>query len=474
MTWANGSRFTSAWRVEIAALGVAAALSMGDAERARALLRWLDGGTPHGGRFAQGSYDFYCGWEAFVRGDVVRACALARSSIEGADACDFPFARSLGRIAAALTLRERGRSDEARALLAEAAPIVDDHGSALVRYTFLLAAADCALRDGDEARGLALLREGLRLGVERELGNMFWLTPPMAERLTERALAAGLEVPYVRRLIRQWRVRPATPPVHLADWPWPVEVRTLGRFEVRRDGAPLVFRGKAQEMPLRLLSALVALGAGEAAAATLIEALWPDADGDAGRRVLDTTLHRLRRLLGADDALVMSEGRVRLDRRIVWLDVTALEALLGRIERTGDPELAAPLLALYRGPLLPDVDGGWALPSRERLHGRTMAALMLLGRRLEEQHAYERAVELYGRSLAVDDLAEAFYCALMRCHHRLGRESEALRTYHRCERVLRSRLGTLPSSETERLRDQITAARVDRGRGRSAARVRDS
>ncbi len=408
------------WTPHLGSLGVASALASGDLARARFLLDGMAAASPMGGNFARGNYHFYVGWEAMLRGDLAHALTSAHLALEGGDACDYPYARAYGRIACALALRAAGRSEEARRRIDELAGLADAIGSDLVRYSCLLTAADCALRDGDD--------------------------------LTLRALAEGIERDYARALVKKWRVHPEEPPLQLDGWPWPIELRTLGRFEVRRDGALLSSPKKAQETPLRLLRALVALGAGGVASRDLIEALWPDADGDTGRRVLDTTLHRLRKLLDVEDAATMSEGRVRLDPRRVWIDVAAFEHLL---ERRPEAAPAERLFALYRQPFLVDSDEPWTLPPRERLHGKFLRAVQALGGALEARGELERASEVYARALEIDDLAEALYRALMRCAAALGRESEALRVYQRCQRVLRSRLGAGPSSETEQLRAHI-------------------
>ena len=49
----------------------------------------------------------------------------------------------------------------------------------------------------------------------------------------------------MRRAIREYGVR--APADDVPGWPWPLEVRMLGRFEVLRDGQPLAFSRKAAE-----------------------------------------------------------------------------------------------------------------------------------------------------------------------------------------------------------------------------------
>ena len=124
----------------------------------------------------------------------------------------------------------------------------------------------------------------------------------MMARLCQRALEAGIEVEYVQRLVRVRRLTPAHPPIELESWPWALRIYTLGRFGVATDGAPVQVAGKVQQRPLALLKAIVALGGREVAEERLAEALWPEADGDGAHQALAVTLHRLRRLLGREEA----------------------------------------------------------------------------------------------------------------------------------------------------------------------------
>ena len=63
----------------------------------------------------------------------------------------------------------------------------------------------------------------------------------------------------------------ANPPV---DWPWPVEVRTLGEFQVTLDDSSLTFARKAQKRPLSLLKALIAVGGRGVDLRSLAESLY--------------------------------------------------------------------------------------------------------------------------------------------------------------------------------------------------------
>src|SRR5207248_2372135 len=118
-------------------------------------------------------------------------------------------------------------------------------------------------------------------------------TPEVIAPLFALALSHGIETDFVGKLIRERRL--AAPSPDNPQWPWPVAVQTLGAFRILREGVPVESKGKAQKKPLELLKALIAHGADNVDAAMLTTQLWPDAEGDAARTSLDSTVYRLRK-----------------------------------------------------------------------------------------------------------------------------------------------------------------------------------
>ena len=113
-----------------------------------------------------------------------------------------------------------------------------------------------------------------------------------------------------------------------------MKIHTLGQFSVEIKGQPLQFSRKTQKKPLDMLRVLIAHGGVRVDAATIIEQLWPEAEGDAGKMSFDSNLHRLRRLIGVDDVLVMSEGKLSVDTSRCWVDTLAFDDVAARLERT--------------------------------------------------------------------------------------------------------------------------------------------
>jgi len=251
-----------------------------------------------------------------------------------------------------------------------------------------------------------------------------------------------------------------------------VRIYTLGRFSLLLHGQPAVFGRKTPQRPLELLKAVVAYGGREISLSMLTAALWPDSDGDDAKRAFDTTLFRLRKILGNDRVITLRDGKVSLDSCYCWTDVWAFERLLGRLNRIRNldsagkdalllGQLTTQLLALYQGHFLAREDmTSWSVSLRERLRSKYIHNLLETGRYWEAHGFWEKAMVCYQTGLDVDDLIEAFYQRLMVCYLEMQRYSEGMATYRRCCRVLSVTLGLQPEAETETIYNLLRYVRA--------------
>lgn len=314
-----------------------------------------------------------------------------------------------------------------------------------------LARAIFAQRDGRDDDVRAIVTPLFRACREAGFHGFIRQPPGDVARLVAFALRENIEPDYARALARTRRL--AAPSSDTADWPWPLSIRTLGAFELRRDGEPVVSKGKAQKKPLELLKAVVAHGGRRVDAAMITALLWPDAEGDDAKASFDSTLYRLRKLCGVDGALVLTEGKLSLDPALVWVDAFALDALLDE-----SPVPVARALALSRGDFLAD-EGAvpWAARERDRLKARLLRAVIAKAGEDEARGDFGAARTLYEAALERDNLAEAVYRRLMVCQRELGDAAGALLTYRRCRELLSIVLSRAPAAETEAVRRTLQA-----------------
>jgi len=111
-------------------------------------------------------------------------------------------------------------------------------------------------------------------------------------------------------------------------------VHVLGRFRLLTGDTPIAIPPRLRK-PQELLQALIAFGGTEVGAGVLIDALWPESEGDAAYHALESALYRLRQLLGARDAVRMEGGKVSLNRDQLWVDMWEFE---GELQRPHDTE----------------------------------------------------------------------------------------------------------------------------------------
>ena len=198
---------------------------------------------------------------------------------------------------------------------------------------------------------------------------------------------------------------------------------------------------------------MIAFGGREVREDLVMDALWPDASGDAAHRALSSALHRLRGLLGHEGAILRQDGHLSLDPRACWVDVRAIEHLLARPDGASDRERTVrAALDLYQGAFL---DGeATEIPQAEALavglRRRLLRQITTVARHHESRDG-SRAADWYEEGLRVDPCAEDLYRSLMTLHHRLGNRADVTDVYGRCRSALAARLGSTPSPETERI-----------------------
>lgn len=381
-------------------------------------------------------------WLALLEGNAELAIEQAMISVDTADATGSSVSQVWSRTTLALALGESGDVAGAGRAVETAHVLVAGLEKGLFCFHITLIRADLMLRSGDSASGRELLRQALSLGARnRYADNLEWL-PAMMSRLCAEALRAGIEEDYVRGLIRQRGLM--APTSFVAGWPWPLEIRVLGPFAVRRDGQRLEFSRKTPKKPIALLKGLIALGGRDVAEARLADQLWPGSEADAAHESLAVNLHRLRKILGNQDAIVLKEGRISLNAELCWVDVWTFDNLIerarGRRELNGDgvaEHEAQAAIALYRGDFLAaEQEESWMIPMRERLRGRFVQHIATLAQECCASGRHEQEVGYYLRGIEIDELVEVFYQNLMRCYLERGRRAEGLAIYHRLHKVL--------------------------------------
>jgi DNA-binding SARP family transcriptional activator len=418
-------------------------------------LGWIaqlaDHAARHGVLAVRGAQSHVTDGEAMLHHELKHALAAtstgSESRIEDREVLSW---RAIIQLGVGSTLAQLGRFEDARIVLEEARGTTGALPSRSLLHATLLMQADVAAQIG-EPGALDVLAAALRLGRELGSSDLGLLNRQRLAVLSACALEKGIEAEYVRSLIRIHKLTP--PPSAGASWPYQLHIRALGGFDLLVDEKPVVPGGKAQVVPLRMLETLVALGGRSVEKSRLSDVLWPDAAGDTAAQAFDTTLHRLRRLLGNPRTLVLFDGKLSLAPDLVWIDSWAIEPLLtalnqARITVAERVAKAGHMIDLYRGPLHAGSEQPiWVTP-RTRLHERVVRAITRAAESAESSGELEGARTLFAAGTAIDPTVEAFYQGEIRCAARAGQKAEVARIYKRCQQVLRASLGVEPSEAT--------------------------
>jgi DNA-binding SARP family transcriptional activator len=219
------------------------------------------------------------------------------------------------------------------------------------------------------------------------------------------------------------------------------------------DDKLLTFTGKAQKKVLELLKVLIAYGGREVNVEMLSEALWPDADGDNAYQTFTMTLQRLRRLMHYKDALVLSEGKLSLDTKYIWLDIWAFENGLA----VSDEKNQSRALELYKGGFLEnEPELACTLSTRERLRRKFLREITARGQYFTQQANYLAATKYYERGLEIDPFAEDYYQLLMQCYLKQGRPAKAAALYQNCYKIFQQQLGVEPGKELQEMYSSLS------------------
>jgi DNA-binding SARP family transcriptional activator len=431
-------------------------LAAGDDQEAERLAECVRAATQLHQRLALGQYSYYRAGIALMRGDHQSAREHASSALNTTIPLCLPFLTGNCRVGFAKVLAELGETATAHEqlhLALEGARII---GSSTIEIHCLLTMAQVLIKEGHVQEADASLREGLRIARDLDYLTLdYWWRPKVMAELLAHALEAGIEVEYVRRVIRRRGLR--APAWSSEQWPYPVHIQTLGHFGVTIQDVAFTCSGKAQRKPLELLKYLSATGAQGAHQDAIEEVLWPEADGEAAGQAFRTTLHRLRKLLRVDDAVQCTDRSVMLDPSLVAMDHTAFEQMAQHVNRT-DVAALERVIRLYRGHFLQGESAPWVLPVREQLRARFLDLTERLGMLLEERGEVGDAAQTYLHALDVEPVAEGMCRRVMMIYGKLGRRAEAVGVYQRFSHALQTKLGLPPASETIALYHRIAKA----------------
>jgi DNA-binding SARP family transcriptional activator/TolB-like protein/Flp pilus assembly protein TadD len=232
-----------------------------------------------------------------------------------------------------------------------------------------------------------------------------------------------------------------------------IEIRLLGRVSVTVDGSPLTGEA-AQRRRLALLALLCTSPPRPVGRDRLMVHLWPENDGESARHLLSSSLHVLRKALGAD-AILTTGDQVELNPERVRADVRDFDEAI----RGGDCEAAA---SLYGGPFLeglyisstPDFEQ-WVDGRRAELARQHAAALEGCAQLRATAGDLDGAVRAWRLLAALDPYSARTTLGLMNALAVAGNRAAALQAARVHEQLLEAEFCAAPEPEVLRLAEQL-------------------
>jgi ATP/maltotriose-dependent transcriptional regulator MalT/DNA-binding SARP family transcriptional activator len=254
-------------------------------------------------------------------------------------------------------------------------------------------------------------------------------------------------LPSVRRAIRrQQPVVAFAPPL--------IQVRGLGDAQVAVAGRAISMSEWHIHRARDLFFLLLAYPQGLSRAA-VIDNLWPNAAPMKIANALKECRHRLRKALG-DEVVFFGENSYQINPALDYeCDVERFQGILKTARGVVEPErkyaLFRQALADYKGDYLPDTDGRWVIPERQRLQLQYIDVSLEVAEYDFLQRNFTDCLERSWAILKLDPGHEAAHRLIMRVHAAQGNRSAITRQYQQCRQALRTQYETHPSLETESL-----------------------
>ena len=233
--------------------------------------------------------------------------------------------------------------------------------------------------------------------------------------------------------------------------PPPVWIELLGEFRVVLRKSPsesLKFRSHTAE---RLLASLALRLGHSILKSDLVDALWPDSDGDRQSQNLRKAISDVRRALGSPSLLLAQADRHWLDADSVRTDVADFKQLTNAGLEGDEPETNLRKAAqIYAGPLVSDYQEPWFHVHRMELEERFGQTIEHLIHLLLSSGNHDDALRIGRHAVTVAPYREDVHIALMSAYASAGLRTEAIRQYEELEVLLENHWGEAPSPNSSK------------------------
>lgn len=398
------------------------------------------------------------------KGELTQARRLLESVGRRAQESGSAFEQCLCQLETGRLALVEGKAREAIAPLEMATRCFEDIGQRVEGARAYLYLAMACQTSGDQEAALANLRQAFRLAscledwhplvvAGREATTLLKMAqndPTVGRQATQLLRQVAKFEQDIPTLRRRLRLGPSSVPFA----PPGLTIQALSRARVTVNGRQVTNADWQTQTACDLFFLLLAHpdGLTKEAVGTIF---WPDCSPAQVKLNFKNTIYRLRHALG-QDAILFNEDIYRFNRELDYdYDVeNFLDKVAQAIAATSPNEQATAYQAairLYKGSYLPEMDGTWVWPERERLWQTYLEAILKLAEFHLEAKEYKVALTYCQRALAEDPCLEDAHRLAMRVHAAMGNRAAISRQFKRCQEVLLEEIGASPSPQTEKL-----------------------
>ncbi|NOY73395.1 MAG: hypothetical protein GXP14_13680 [Gammaproteobacteria bacterium] len=396
---------------------------------------------------------------SFRSNDKKTAYYHAEAFLQAATASGLPFFQSAAHFSQAQLCMLKGDIKKTRYHMNIAKDIALHSQSYFHQFQVQLLSAIFDWFLGQQDSALSYLKTSLLLAKKYNLLTGLWVCERELSHILTQALRHDVESATAQRIIGQRRLIPKEPFYDVDCWPWPIRIYTLGRFEIYIDGKRLESPGRNRPKVYALLKTLIAFGGSHIREEVISEVVWPDADGDAAHQLFDTTLFRLRKILGLRDVIINREGMLSLNKKLCWLDIWALDLEINTLSLSiKDKRATENCIKKHEDFLSRDYYGDFlyaedsfpiVIQQRQKIRSKLLFSLYQLANYWLCNNGTKEAERCLNKITSIFPQEEKAYQMLMKLFRSQDRFSDAASTYHVCKQVLMIELSVKPSTETE-------------------------
>ncbi|MBN1148381.1 MAG: tetratricopeptide repeat protein [Anaerolineales bacterium] len=252
-------------------------------------------------------------------------------------------------------------------------------------------------------------------------------------------------LPELRRSLRfQKMTIPLSPPK--------LRIRAFGKAQVMLGDTPITTADWHSQTTRDLLYLLLSEPRG-LSRDVIGECLWSSSSPVKLKHRFKNSIYRLRRAL-QQDVIVFDNNYYTFNRDLDYeYDVERFLELLNQVKESQNIEerrqVYEELIQLYQGEYLPEVNGFWVLPERERFRQFFLSAGLQLSTIYLETSRHDLALEVCQRLIIEDPYLEGAYQIAMQIHAATGNRSAIVRLYEKLKEALNAGLGHSPSAQME-------------------------